>query len=205
MENPIQGRWFILLTEPQREGTATAGLVARGFAAFSPSLYTTVALKDREGRHLKDEHGRKQYKKIAKPMFQGYGFIKFADDGAEPYAAALKVPGVSGFLRSPGATADRHRYATLPAPLVDAIRREEEDQLSAFELARRNGTDKLKIPFFAGGSARIDGGPYDSWVGEMKTLSKAGRVRLLLDMLGGKVSVEVDGSQLTEASETEAA
>lgn len=194
VENSTQGRWFILLTEPQREQTATAGLVARRFESFSPSIYKAVALRDREGRHLKDEFGKKRWKKAEEPMFRGYGLIRFAR-GAERFEDARKVPGVRGFMRAAGSPDN----ATLPGAVVDAIRREEAFQLGAYELAQKTGSDKLKIPFVAGGPARIDGGPYDDWTGKMAKLSKSGRVTLLLSMLGGEVRVEVDGSQLRVA------
>jgi transcription antitermination factor NusG len=190
----IQERWFIILTEPQREAAATAGLIARKFDAFCPSVYKAVAVKDRAGRHLKDEHGKKRWKKIEEPMFRGYALIRFAV-GQERFYDAMKVPGVTKFLRATGGDYN----AILPTVLVDAIRREEETQLSAYELAQKTGTDKLKIPFVAGGPARIDGGPYDDWVGKMQKLSKSGRVTLLLSMLGGEVPVEVDGSQVRAA------
>jgi hypothetical protein len=71
----IQERWFIILTEPQREATATAGLIARKFDAFCPSVCRAVAVKDRAGRHLKDEHGKKRWRKIEEPMFRGYARV----------------------------------------------------------------------------------------------------------------------------------
>lgn len=194
MENQIQGRWFIFVTEPQREKTATAGLISRKFDAFCPSVYRAAAIKDREGRHLKDENGRKLWKKIEEPMFRGYALIRFPFRD-ERFEDARKVPGVARFIRAAGSDDN----ATLPTEIVDAIRREEESQLSAYELAQRTGSDKLKIPFVAGGPARIDGGPYDDWVGKMSKLSKSGRVTLLLSMLGGEVKVEVDGSQVRAA------
>jgi transcription antitermination factor NusG len=190
----IQDRWFIILTEPQRESSAVAGLVARKFSAFSPSVYRAVAVKDRAGRHLKDENGRKRWKKIEEPMFRGYALIRFPI-GQERFYDAMKVPGVTKFLRATGGDYN----AILPTVLVDAIRAEEDRQLSAYEAAQKTGSDKLGIPFVVGGPARIDGGPYDDWVGKMSKLSKAGRVTLLLSMLGGEVPVEVDGSQVRAA------
>jgi transcription antitermination factor NusG len=187
-------RCFIFIAEPQREGTATAGLLARKFTALCPMIYKARAVKDRAGRHLKDENGKKLWKKIEEPMFRGYGLIMFPR-GAERFEDARKVPGVARFMKATG----KDDNAVLPAALVDAIRGEEARQLSAYELAQRNGSDKLKIPFVAGGPARIDGGPYDDWVGKMLKLSKSGRVTLLLSMLGGEVKVEVDGSQVRAA------
>jgi transcription antitermination factor NusG len=159
-----------------------------------PMIYKARAVKDRAGRHLKDENGKKLWKKIQEPMFRGYGLIMFPR-GCEAFEAARKVPGVARFLKATG----REDNATLPASLVEAIRAEEERQLSAYELAQRNGSDKLKIPFIEGGPARIDGGPYDDWIGKMVKLSKSGRVTLMLSMLGGEVKVEVDGVQVRAA------
>jgi transcription antitermination factor NusG len=195
-------RCFIFIAEPQREGAATAGLLARNFTAMCPMVYKARAVKDRSGRHLKDEHGKKIWKKIEEPMFRGYGLIMFPR-GAERFEDARKVPGVARFLPKPGvgdrALASGDDKATLPASLVEAIRMEESRQLSAYELAQRNGSDKLNIPFVAGGPARIAGGPYDDWVGKMLKLSKSGRVTLLLSMLGGEVEVNVDGAQVIAA------
>jgi transcription antitermination factor NusG len=189
------GRWFIWYGA----NSATVELVSRKFDAMSPSLYTAKAVRDREGRHLKDEHGRKLWKKIAKPMFQGYGFIRFGF-GDEDFAGVLKVSGVLGFVKNPGAASDASRYATLPVAVMDAIRYKESRELGAYELARRTGTDKLAIPFIEGGAARISGGAYHDWIGKMSRLSKSGRVTLLLSMLGGEVRVEVDGSQIMEVA-----
>jgi transcription antitermination factor NusG len=157
-------------------------------------IYKARAVKDRAGRHLKDENGKKLWKKIQEPMFRGYGLIMFPR-GCEAFEAARKVPGVARFLKATG----REDNATLPASLVEAIRTEEERQLSAYELAQRNGSDKLKIPFVEGGLARIDTGPYSDWVGKMVKLSKTGRVKMLIAAFGGDVEIEVDGAQVRAA------
>lgn len=200
--SPIETRCFIFIAEPQREATATAGLIARKFTALCPMIYKARAVKDRAGRHLKDENGKKLWKKIQEPMFRGYGLIMFPR-GCEAFEAARKVPGVARFLPKPGvgdrASLSGDDKATLPASLVEAIRTEEERQLSAYELAQRNGSDKLKIPFVEGGLARIDTGPYSDWIGKMVKLSKTGRVKMLIAAFGGDVEIEVDGAQVRAA------
>lgn len=196
LENPKE-RCFIYTSQPQRETAATAGLIAHKFHALCPMIYKAKPVVDREGRHLKDENGRKIWKRVEEPMFRGYGLVMFPV-GKEAFEAARKVHGVSSFVRQIDKYGDL-APAPLPMALVAAIRREEQRQLEAYELARRTGSDKLKIPFIAGGSARIDGGPYDDWVGKMTKLSKSGRVTLLLSMLGGEVPVEVDATQVVAA------
>lgn len=193
----VAERCFIYTTQPMREATATAGLIANRFNALCPMVYKPKAVFDRHGRHLKDEHGKKIWKKIEEPMFRGYGLVIFPV-GAEAFEAVRRVPGVSSFVRQIDARGDM-APAPLPLALVVAIRREEERQLSEYELAQRTGSDKLKIPFVAGGSARIDGGPYDDWVGKMVKLTKSGRITLLLSMLGGEVQVHVDAANVRAA------
>lgn len=190
--------WYVLLVEPQREYATSAGLVGRRFDAFCPSVYRNLAVRDRAGRHLKDAYGKKVWKKVSEPMFRGYILVKFKA-GKELFEEVRGVPGVSAFVKAVNGEGDM-APATIPTAVVDAIRREEDSQLAAHELAQRTGSDKLKIPFVAGGAARIEGGPYDEWIGKMSKLSKSGRVTLLLSMLGGEVRVEVDGSQLREVA-----
>jgi transcription antitermination factor NusG len=189
-----ESRCFIFVAAPQRERAAVIGLIARRFSAMCPMVYKPRAVLDRQGRHLKDEHGRKIWKKIEEPMFRGYGLITFPK-GQERFEEARKVPGVARFVKS----TNEIGLAVLPPALVDAIKRQEADHLAAYELAQRTGSDKLKIPFVKGGPARIEGGPYDDLVGKMVKLSKSGRVTLLLSMLGGEVPVQVDGSQVCAA------
>jgi transcription antitermination factor NusG len=197
----IQERWFIILTEPQRERTAAAGLIARRFSAFAPEVIKSRP-KMRNRQHVKDANGRKVIEKIASPMFPGYIFVRFPV-GAEQFEAARKVPGVTKFMQKPG-VGDRAYMsgddkATLPASLIAGIQAEEARQLSAFEEAQKSGADKLKIPFVVNGPARIEGGPYDDIIGKMVKMTKAGRITLLLSMLGGEVPVTVDGSQVRAA------
>jgi transcription antitermination factor NusG len=196
-ERDVQDRCFIFSAKPQREASATAGLIARKFKALCPTIYKARPVVDRAGRHLKDEYGKKIWKKVQEPMFRGYGLVMFPV-GEEAFEEARKVPGVSSFVRQINEKGEM-APAPLSAALVEAIQREENRQLSVFELAQRTGSDKLKIPFVQGGLARIDGGPYDDWVGKMVKLSKAGRVTLMLSMFGGETPVEIDGSQICAA------
>lgn len=183
-------RWFVILTEPQREVTAAAGLVSRRFEAFGPSVYSKQVVK-RQGREMKDEHGRKIYRKVERPMFPGYIFAKFAR-GAERFEDARKVSGVREFLKIEGVP------ATLPTVLIDAIRREEEKQLSVYEESIKP-VGALVIPFVQGGPAKIEDGPYDGWVGQMVKLKKNGRITMLLSQFGRDVPVEIDAGQIRAA------
>jgi transcription antitermination factor NusG len=182
--------YYILTTEPAREIHATAGLIARRFEAFCPSVYTMRPVT-RMGAPLKDKAGRRVLRKVTSPMFRGYVFIK-QSSALGHFEKVERVAGVGRFMRC-GET-----YATLPAALMAAIRAEEDRQLSKFEESTKpHGA--LGIPFVAGGSARIVTGPYDDWVGKMVKVNKNGRLRMLVNMFGRETFVDVDAAQIQAA------
>jgi transcription antitermination factor NusG len=197
-------RWFIILTEPQREEKAVAQLIARKFEAFSPMVEIERVIRrycpsQRRMVDLKDAKGRKLRRKVQEPMFRGYGFIRLPwVDGGAPFDRVKAVDGVSGFLPKINSKGESEP-AAVPGAVIEAIRAEHARQLSAAEAASARADKKLKIPFVKGGDARIESGPYADWVGKMSRLSKSGRITLLLSMFGGETAVEIDASQVRAA------
>lgn len=63
--------WYVILTLPQCERAAVAGLVARGFKA-------TIMRRQRSGRRDKD--GRDILRNAEVPMFPGYAFVREVTD-----------------------------------------------------------------------------------------------------------------------------
>jgi transcriptional antiterminator RfaH len=181
---------YILTTEPSREIHATAGLIARQFEAFCPSIYTMRPVT-RMGEPVKDKAGRRVQRKITSPMFPGYTFIKQSSAFGH-FEKVERIAGVGRFMRCGEA------YATLPPALMAAIRGEEERQMSKFE-ERTKPQGGLSIPFVAGGMARISTGPYDDWVGKMVKINKNGRLRMLLNIFGRETSVDVDATLVQAA------
>lgn len=182
--------WFILITEPARELSTTANLVARRYEAFCPNVCCMRPVK-RRGVALKDDKGRRVLKKVTSPMFPGYLFIREGSANGR-FEKIEQVNGVRRFMRI-GDT-----FATLPDALMQAIRAEEARQLSAFEESVR-AKSELSIPFVEGAPARIDGGPYDDFVGKMVRLNKNGRLQMLLNLFGRETKVVVDAAQVRAA------
>lgn len=194
MASEVNSSWYVMLTEPQRERQAVIGLLARRFEAFGPSIYSKRVIR-KNGKDMKDEYGRKKFEKIEKPMFPGYIFVR-SSSALGRFTVAERVAGVSRFMRS------GEGFATLKAGLVEAIRRDEVERLGSFERAfaeSQKPRGALTIPFVPNGPARIDGGPYDDWVGKMLKHDKRGRVTMLLQMFGREVQVVVDGGQVKAA------
>ncbi|MGB3490755.1 MAG: transcription termination/antitermination NusG family protein [Xanthobacteraceae bacterium] len=182
--------WYVIITEPTRELSATANLVARRYDAFCPSVYRMRPVK-RSGVALKDDKGRRILKKITSPMFVGYIFIP-ERSAVGRFDKIEQIAGVRRFMRI------GEGFATLPDALMQAIRNEEERQMAAFEESAK-AKSELAIPFAEGGPARIEGGPYDDFVGKMVRLNKNGRLQMLLNLFGRETKVVVDASQVRAA------
>jgi transcriptional antiterminator RfaH len=182
--------WFILITEPARELSATANLVARRYQAFCPSVYRMRPVK-RRGVALKDDKGRRILKKVTSPMFPGYLFIR-ERSAIGRFEKIEQVNGVRRFMRLGEA------FAKLPDALMLAIQNEEARQMVAFEESTKTKSE-LAIPFAEGGPARIEGGPYDDFVGKMVRLNRNGRLEMLLSLFGRETKVVVDASQVRAA------
>jgi transcriptional antiterminator RfaH len=182
--------WFILTTEPARELTAAANLVARRYEAFCPSVYRMRPVKCR-GVALKDANGRHVRKKVTSPMFPGYIFVN-ERSAVGRFEKIEQVNGVRRFIRLGEA------FATLPDALMQAVQNEEERQMAAFEESTK-AKSELPIPFVEDGPARIEGGPYDDFVGKMVRLNRNGRLQMLLNLFGRETKVAVDASQVRAA------
>ena len=182
--------WYVLTTEPARDLSATANLVARGYQAFCPCVYRMRPVK-RRGVALKDDKGRRILKKITSPMFPGYVFVP-ERSAVGCFDKIEQVAGVRRFMRIGEA------FATLPDALMQAIQNEEARQMAAFEESVKTKSE-LAIPFVEGGAARIEGGPYDDFVGKMVRLNRNGRLQMLLNLFGRETTVSVDASQVRAA------
>lgn len=182
--------WYVLTTEPNRETTATANLIARRYEAFCPSVYRMRPVK-RKSVQVKDARGRRVLRKIDSPMFPGYVFVT-ERSAVGCFSKIEQVVGVRKFMRV------GERFAQVSGSLMEAIRNEEARQMVAFEQSTKP-TSALGIPFAEGAPARIDGGPYDDFVGKMVRLSKNGRLQMLLSLFGRETKVVVDAAQVRAA------
>jgi transcription antitermination factor NusG len=102
-------KWHILITEPNREDTATRGLASRGFAPYSPVVYKRVKAP------------RNKFREVPRPMFPCYAFLPLVSD-FDAYDEIKKVPGVFDLMRCSN---DRLKPALLSEAAIWAIRARE--------------------------------------------------------------------------------
>lgn len=163
--------WYVLLTEPQREATAVAGLVGRGVHAYGPVLRKKII---RRGRKID----------AAEPMFPGYVFALLVP-GRDDFRVPRRVPGVRDYLRA----VDR-KPCVMPAGAVDAI--SEREGLEFDRFMSRKGQFK----FAKGQDVRVSEGPFWGFAAVVERMDERGRVEALLHLFGRSSRVSFDVGQL---------
>lgn len=152
-------RWYVIHTQPRAEGRAISNLERQGYHIFCPRTRKTV-------RHAhKATH-------IFAPLFPNYLFVRL--DVSRDHWRTLN--GTRGVIRliTQGETPQ-----PVPAGIVEAL------QARMSTDGAMNWVPSLKI----GQAVRISDGPLVNFVGTFEHLDTAGRVRVLLDLLGRSVSV----------------
>jgi transcriptional antiterminator RfaH len=163
-------RWYVAHTQPRAESRAVAHLERQGYSVFCPRYRKTV------------RHARKA-KSVLASLFPNYLFLRF-DPAHDAWRA---VNGTRGVVRliSQGET---------PQPLPHGI---VEDLLA---LTHAGGVMDWAPTFKIGQAVRIAEGPFADFVGKLEHLDAAGRVRVLLDLLGRSVSVALRCEALMAAA-----
>jgi transcription antitermination factor NusG len=162
-------RWFVVQTKPQRENLAGLHLVAQDYQIFWPRFRKTV------------RHARKLREAIA-PLFPGYIFVSLHPH-KNRWRPINGTFGVARLLTAEG--------SPLPVPpgIVERL-------ILALD---ETGLVRLDGDLRAGQRVNVVGGPFAGGLGVLERLDGKGRVRILMSILGGPVSVAMDSAHLTAA------
>jgi transcriptional antiterminator RfaH len=156
--------WFLLHTKPKQERAVVETLVARAVPAYCP-----LVLEPR--LHARAPRG-------PMPLFPSYVFARFR--AAEKFAAANYCPGATGVVRF------GTELAAIDETAVDELRARE-GALGYVEVKAARARPR------EGSRVRVEGGPLGGLEGVVtRYLPGRDRVRLLLAMVRGVRSVEVD-------------
>ncbi len=163
-------RWYVIHTQPHAENRAIINLDRQGYRIFCPRTRRTV------------RHARKAATTLA-PLFPNYLFVQL-DVSRDRWRS---VNGTRGVIRliTQGETPE-----PVPIGIVESLRARMGND------GAMNWAPSLKI----GQSVRISDGPFADFVGTLEHLDAAGRVRVLLDMLGRSVSVALRCEALMPAA-----
>jgi transcription elongation factor/antiterminator RfaH len=163
-------RWFLVHTLPHSEHKAELHLGAQGFRTHCPQIQKTI-------RHAR------QLRTVRAPLFPRYLFL-ILDLGRDRWLSVRSTIGVSSLFTC------EDRPVPVPNGVVEAlIARTNETGLALFDAGLTTGQ-----------TVRILSGPFADSVGTLERLDAAGRVRVLLTMMGSTVPVALHRCALLPAA-----
>jgi transcription elongation factor/antiterminator RfaH len=163
-------RWFLVHTLPRSELQAQKHLHWQGFRSHIPLVLKTV------------RHARK-ISNVRAPLFPRYLFT-ILDLGRDRWLSIRSTVGVSSLFTC----------GDLPVPVPAGVVETLIEHTDESNLTRLD--DGLK----PGQPVRILTGPFADFIGTLERLDDAGRVRVLLDMMGTAVPVALHRSALSSAA-----
>jgi transcriptional antiterminator RfaH len=145
-------------------------LQRQGYNLFCPLYRKTV------------RHARKKTSVLA-PLFPNYIFLRL-DASRDQWRPVNSTRGVVRLIMQ------REAPQPVPRGVIDALQTR----------AGADGVIDWTPAFKIGQSVRIADGPFAELIGTLEHLDAAGRVRVLLDLLGRSVSVALSGAALIAAA-----
>jgi transcription elongation factor/antiterminator RfaH len=162
-------RWYAVYAKPHSESRAQFHLENQSFSTYLPKRLKAV------------RHARK-IKTIKAPFFPRYLFVAL-DLDRDPWRSVSGTFGVSSLVMA------GERPRPVPLGIVEAmIASTDSRELLSFE-------NKLHV----GASVRLLAGPFAEQLGTLERLDDSGRVRILLNIMGGAVPVQVSREFVTAA------
>jgi transcriptional antiterminator RfaH len=163
-------RWFVVHTQPRAEGRAIFHLERQGYRVFCPRYAKTA------------RHARKA-KIVLAPLFPNYLFLQL-HLGRDQWHSVNGTRGVARLIMQ----------GETPQPVPQGIIEALQARMSVDGAINWDPTIKI------GQSVRIADGPFADFMGTLAHLDAAGRVRVLLDLLGRSVPVALRCEQLLPAA-----
>ena len=152
-------RWYVARTLPQRELHAARQLANQGFRTF-------VA------RYCKNRRHARKLEIVSVPLFPRYIFV-VVDRTRDRWRSINGTFGIDRLLM----------YGGEPQPVPRGV---VENLIQATD---EDGNVRFDFQLKEGQVVKITGGPFADLVGQLERLDEHGRVRVLLEILGGKVRV----------------
>lgn len=152
-------RWYVARTLPQRELHAARQLANQGFRIFVP-------------RYRKSRRHARKVETVSVPLFPRYIFVAF-DRTRDRWRSINGTFGVDRLLV----------YGGEPQPVPEGVA---ENLIKATD---EDGNVRFDFHLREGQTVKVTAGPFAELVGQLEGLDENGRVRVLLEIMGGKVRV----------------
>jgi transcriptional antiterminator RfaH len=156
--------------QPHRETASQVNLDRQGFRNFAPKVRRTV----RHARTLRN---------ILAPLFPGYVFVVL-DLSIHRWRTVNSTIGVASLIMG------GEQPMPVPMGIVEAL-------VTATEAS---GIIRLDRDLRIGEKVRILSGPFADALGSLVHLDEKGRVRVLLEVMGGQVPVQLERSRVARAA-----
>jgi len=152
-------RWYVARTLPQRELYAAHQLGNQGLRSFIP-------------RYWKNRRHARKVETISAPLFPRYIFV-VVDRSRDRWRSINGTLGIERLLMFGG------EPQPVPYGVVESL-------AAAADI---EGNIRFDLHLKEGQVIKVTAGPFADFVGQLEKLDDNGRVRVLLDILGGKVRV----------------
>ncbi len=162
--------WFVVKSTPRREDDVDGGLRELGLDAFCPKMRFLRTMR-------RSEPGRPKKEAIEAPLFVGYVFAGFPVTSERHWLKVRRIEGVHSVLGHHG----------TPQPVSRWI----VDRLMADQAAGMFDSTAEKPKPQPGQNVRVKLGPFAGIFANVERLSSSDRVKVLLKILGGMVSVDL--------------
>lgn len=162
-------RWYVVQTISRAESRADFQLRLQDYSTFLPRVLRTT------------RHARK-LRTVLSAAFPGYLFVRL-DIARDRWRAINGTFGVSRLVMANG----------TPTPVPNGVVETIMDYVDA------SGVAHFDRDLVVGQTVRMKEGPLAQAMGELVRLDANGRVRVLLDIMGGKVETSVSRSALEAA------
>ena len=164
-----QGRWYAVHTQPHREMRAKIQLENQSYRVFLPLRLKTV------------RHARK-LTNVAAAFFPRYLFV-WLDVTRHRWRSVNGTSGVTGLVMQGEAP------HPVPRGVVEAM----------IASADAKGILRFEESLKPGTQVRLSAGPFADQLGMLDRLDDSGRVRVLLEIMGGTVPVHLKRNCVTAA------
>jgi transcriptional antiterminator RfaH len=164
--------WYVVQTQPNREAVARRHLANQGFHPFLPQFVKTIS------------HARKFHKSIA-PLFPGYLFVRL-DLNRDRWHSVNGTIGVTTLIMA----GDR------PSPVKRGVVE------TLVESTALDGELRFQQPLCIGERVRLVSGPFAEQLGVLQHFAGSGRIRVLLEIMGGGITVNLPRGNILKMDST---
>lgn len=159
--------WYAVETLPRAEARSQQHLERQNFQCFCPRFRTTR-------RHAR------RVEQVLAPLFPGYLFVRF-DRRRDQWRAINGTIGVKRLVGSPNGAPQ-----PMPPAAMEAL----------FARCDQQEVKQILGTMRPGQTVRVISGPFADQLAQIQSLDEKGRVRILLEILGGSSPVDVQYSDV---------